>query len=225
MQSGRFRIFFRNRSDEYRISVDPDHFDWGAGSFGQSSTSDIWTACRFRGAIIAFAPVMPTSPSAPGKRSFSIVSCPTLAPSAALFRYSHDRKGKHPRAHLAGYAGIQQADAYAGFNEPSKPERAPGPVREACCWAHARQKFFKLADINRKAKGGRPASPLALETVQRFNTLFDIERAINGQTAGERPKPRQEQAAPLVAELQAWTGAIAAGCPVTARPQWRWTTC
>jgi transposase len=32
-------------------------------------------------------------------------------PPAAIFRYSRDRKGEHSRAHLAGYAGILQADA------------------------------------------------------------------------------------------------------------------
>src|SRR6202789_2231067 len=31
-------------------------------------------------------------------------------PPAAIFHYSRDRKGEHPQAHLAGYAGILQAD-------------------------------------------------------------------------------------------------------------------
>ena len=33
-------------------------------------------------------------------------------PPAAIFHYSRDRRGEHPQAHLAGYAGILQADAY-----------------------------------------------------------------------------------------------------------------
>ena len=37
------------------------------------------------------------------------------APPAALFYYSPDRRGEHPQQHLARYAGILQADAYAGF--------------------------------------------------------------------------------------------------------------
>ena len=37
-------------------------------------------------------------------------------PPAAAFFYSRDRGGHHPEAHLAGYAGIMQTDAYAGFN-------------------------------------------------------------------------------------------------------------
>ena len=31
--------------------------------------------------------------------------------------YSRDRGGEHPEQHLAGYAGLMQADAYAGFTK------------------------------------------------------------------------------------------------------------
>ena len=37
-------------------------------------------------------------------------------PPAALFRYSRDRSGDHPVEHLKTFAGILQADIYAGFN-------------------------------------------------------------------------------------------------------------
>ena len=40
--------------------------------------------------------------------------------------YSRDRGGEHPSQHLAGYAGILQADAYAGFNDLYAPGRKPG---------------------------------------------------------------------------------------------------
>jgi Transposase IS66 family len=39
------------------------------------------------------------------------------APPAALFHYSRDRRGTHPRAHLATWVGILQADAYDGYGE------------------------------------------------------------------------------------------------------------
>ena len=38
-------------------------------------------------------------------------------PPAALFRYSADRKGEHPRTHLKAFTGVIHADGYAGFNE------------------------------------------------------------------------------------------------------------
>ncbi len=132
-------------------------------------------------------------------------------PPAALFHYSRDRSGEHPERHLTGYGGILQADAFGGYNRLSNAGREPGPVTTAFCWAHARRKFFQLADLRaaagRKAKGGPQAaliSPLALEAVQRIDALFDIERAINGQSARDRLVVRAEQSAPLLAELEAW---------------------
>jgi len=73
--------------------------------------------------------------------------CGGTGPRAAFFRYARDRKGEHPQAHLAGYAGILQADAYDGYGKLYLPGRTPGPVREAACWVHARRPFFAMADI------------------------------------------------------------------------------
>ena len=52
-------------------------------------------------------------------------------PPAAVYFYSRNRDGEHPRRHLDDYAGILQADAYAGFNALYDPCRKPGPVSEA----------------------------------------------------------------------------------------------
>ena len=57
----------------------------------------------------------------------------------------------------------------------------------------------------RGADRSAPAiSPIALEAVKRIDALFDIERDINGLSADERLRVRQEQSAPLLAELEAW---------------------
>jgi transposase len=128
-------------------------------------------------------------------------------PPAALFRYSRDRSGEHPERHLTGFAGILQADAYAGYNRLTKPDRSPEPVTEALCWAHARRKFFVLADIASKAKTGKQGtiiSPLAFEAVKLIDALFDIEREINGMRAEQRLAIRAERSAPLLADLEAW---------------------
>jgi transposase len=132
------------------------------------------------------------------------------APPAAMFYYSRDRAGEHPRAHLASYAGIFQADAYGGYGKVYEPGRKPGPILEAACWVHARRPFFVMADLaenaRRKARGKTSAviSPLALEAVRRIDALFEIERTINGQSAAERKAVRRERSAPLVADLEAW---------------------
>jgi hypothetical protein len=38
-------------------------------------------------------------------------------PPAAVFYYSRDRSGEHPRRHLSTFAGILQADAYGGYGK------------------------------------------------------------------------------------------------------------
>lgn len=128
------------------------------------------------------------------------------APPVALFRYSRDRSGEHPEAHLGVWAGVLQADAYAGYNRLYAPTRTPKPVTDSLCWAHARRKFFELADIAASARRGKSAqeiSPLALEAVTRIDHVFDIEREIAGLPADQRLAIRQERAKPLVEALEA----------------------
>jgi transposase len=117
-------------------------------------------------------------------------------PPAALFYYSRNRAGEHPNRHLAGYAGILQADAYAGFGDLYDAKRRPGPITEAACWAHGRRKFFVLADVGK--------SPLAAEAVRRIDLIFAVEREINGLSAEQRLAVRKTRTAPLVEELQSW---------------------
>jgi transposase len=127
------------------------------------------------------------------------------APPAAVFFYSRDRTGEHPERHLHGYAGILQADAYAGFNRLYEAGRKGGPITEVSCWAHGRRKFFVLADVTAKARGQLAViAPLAFEAVERIDAIFDIEREINGSCADERLAVRRERVVPLVAELEAW---------------------
>src|SRR5258708_32233109 len=80
-------------------------------------------------------------------------------PPAAGFFYSRDRGGEHPEQHLASYGGLMQADAYAGFNRLYEATRKPGPIVEAACWAHARRKFFDLAQITTPPIPLHPLAP------------------------------------------------------------------
>src|SRR6516225_3139601 len=118
------------------------------------------------------------------------------APPAAVFFYSRNRNGEHPRKHLAGYAGILQADAYGGFNGLYDPKRSPGPITEAACWSHGRRKFFVLADIAK--------APLAVAAVRRIDAIFAIEGEINGLPAEQRLAVRTTRIAPVVAEFESW---------------------
>src|SRR6266704_6523227 len=117
-------------------------------------------------------------------------------PPAAVLFYSRDRGGEHPERHLVGYAGLMQADAYAGFNKLYETARKPKPIIEAACWAHARRKFFDLARLKE--------APIAIDAIERIDALFAIEREINGMTPDERLRVRNERSRPLVAELETW---------------------
>ena len=129
------------------------------------------------------------------------------APPAALYYASRDRAGEHPERHLHGFSGILQADAYSGYNGLSDPSRPAGAMTPAFCWAHARRRFFELADIAANARRGKNAaviSPIALEAVKRIDALFEIDRVLYGRSASERLQARQEQSAPLVSDLEVW---------------------
>jgi hypothetical protein len=89
-------------------------------------------------------------------------------PPAALFCYSPDRKGEHPRVHLKRFRGVIQADGYAGFNQLF----VGGRIVEAGCWAHVRRKFF---DVH-----AATGSLIAKEALDRIGQLYTLEKTING---------------------------------------------
>lgn len=118
------------------------------------------------------------------------------AAPAAMFYFSRDRRGEHPNRHLAGYTGILQADAYAGFADLYSEARKPVALTEALCWAHGRRNFFKLAQLAK--------APLAIEAVRRIDAIFDIERTINGLPHEQRRVVRQDKIVRLIADLESW---------------------
>jgi len=116
-------------------------------------------------------------------------------PPAAWYRYSPNRKGEHPQAHLANYSGILQADAYGGYGKIY----SSGHVLEASCWAHARRPFWDLHE----SQGFVPGS-IAEQALQRIAALYAIEAQIRGQPPDVRRQVRQARAGPLLEDLHAW---------------------
>ena len=114
-------------------------------------------------------------------------------PPAVWYRYSPDRKGEHPQAHLKRFRGILQADAYGGYGALYDDGTQ---IFEAACWAHARRKFYDIYVTDR--------SPLAAEAIRRIGELYAIERQIRGRPPAQRAQVRQQQAGPLLDELQQW---------------------
>jgi transposase len=112
-------------------------------------------------------------------------------PPAAFFRYSPDRKGERPRAHLANFTGVLQADAYAGFDKLYGEK-----IKEAACWAHVRRKFYDIQVAL--------SSPIALEGLERIARLYKIEEEIRGRQPHERHTVRQARAGPELKSLYEW---------------------
>jgi transposase len=66
----------------------------------------------------------------------------------------------------------------------------------AACWAHLRRKFYELHVAG--------VSHVATETVERMAELWAVEESIRGQDPDTRCAARQQNSAPIVAELWAF---------------------
>ena len=119
-------------------------------------------------------------------------------PPAALYRYSQDRKGERPAAHLSDFAGFIHADGYGGYAALTRSAAPPGRPRivHAACWAHARRKLY---DEHHKTQ-----SPIAAEGLRRIGELYDIERELGGLPVARRLAVRAERSLPLLADLRIW---------------------
>lgn len=126
----------------------------------------------------------------------------TAAP-AAWYRYSPDRKGEHPAAHLKHFRGTPQADAYSGWAALYEGEGAR--IWEAACWAHARRPWWDLY-----LSTGRAEDRVAAEALRRIRELYRIEEEIRGQPPDHRRQQRQARAGPLLAPLHEWLEGILA---------------
>jgi transposase len=122
-------------------------------------------------------------------------ACGDTSPQAVWFQYSPNRKGEHPRAHLAGFKGIVQADAFAGYDRLFDS----GEIIEAGCWAHARRKFYDVHVQQHQQPG-----TLAHQALLRIARVFAIEADIQGQPPDERGGQRQQRSGPILAELHTW---------------------
>ena len=111
---------------------------------------------------------------------------------AAWYRFSADRKARHPQGHLADFRGWMHADGYAGFERLIRA----GPIREVACLAHVRRKFF---DVH-AAQG----SATAAEALQRIGALYAVEDTVRGQPPEQRASVRRAQAGPRFDELERW---------------------
>lgn len=120
-------------------------------------------------------------------------------PAAALFEFTDDRRGEHVQRMLKGYQGYLQADAYAGFNALYQT----GRIVEVGCWAHARRKFFEIAEA--APKDTRTTAHEALDWIGR---LYRVETEIRDKPPNDKRQVRQDQAAPVLGQFRSWLDEI-----------------
>lgn len=113
-------------------------------------------------------------------------------PPAAVYLFAPDRRAERPAAHLQHFSGVLHVDGYAGF----EPLARKGDVMLAACWAHARRKFYDVAQAT--------GSPVATEALRRIGELYAVEAQCRGQSPAHRLAARRQHSRPLVAELCAW---------------------
>lgn len=113
-------------------------------------------------------------------------------PPAAVYLFAPDRRAERPAVHLQHFSGVLHVDGYAGF----EPLARNGDVVLAACWAHARRKFYDVAQAT--------GSPVATEALRRIGELYAVEAQFRGQSPAHRLAARRQHSRPLVAELRAW---------------------
>ena len=114
------------------------------------------------------------------------------APPAAWYRFSGDRRGQHPKDHLARFRGWMHADGYAGLNDLYRS----GAIHEVACMAHVRRKFV---DIHRSQ-----GSPIAEEAIGRIAQLYAVEKQARGFPPDRRAELRRTHATPVFDDLERW---------------------
>lgn len=112
----------------------------------------------------------------------------SATPPATWYRFTTDRTGAHPQAHLAGFRGFLQADAYAGYDGLYR-----NGVTEVACWAHFRRKVFDLHE--------RSPTSLTTDILDRIGALYAIEAEVRGQPPDVRHGTRQDRTKPLIDAL------------------------
>src|SRR6266508_597704 len=113
-------------------------------------------------------------------------------PPAAVYLYAPDRKAERPASHLEDFKGVLHVDGYAGFEQLA----INGDVVLAACWAHARRKFYEVAEAT--------SSPVAAEALRRIGELYVVEARVRGKSSAHRLAERRSFSGPIVQALHAW---------------------
>jgi transposase len=106
-----------------------------------------------------------------------------------VFDFTLNRGRDGPKYFLKDYRQVLLADAYGGYNGVV----AGNEITRAGCWAHMKRKVIDAE---------KAAPEIAREAVERVRALYAIERRCKDASVEERLELRQQQSAPLLAQLR-----------------------
>lgn len=106
-----------------------------------------------------------------------------------VFDFTLNRGRDGPKYFLKDYRQVLLADAYGGYNGVV----AGNEITRAGCWAHLRRKVIDAE---------KAAPEIAREAIERVRALYAVERQSKDASAEQRLTLRQQQSAPLLAQLR-----------------------
>jgi len=133
--------------------------------------------------------IMPMQSSGKTKSARMWVYVGDAAHPYNVFDFTLNRGRDGPKHFLDNYQQVLLADAYGGYNGVV----AGNEIVRAGCWAHARRKFIEAEKV---------APEIAREAVALVRALYAVEKQAKDVSVAERLQLRQEQSAPVLAELR-----------------------
>ena len=106
-----------------------------------------------------------------------------------VFDFTLNRGRDGPKYFLKDYRQVLLADAYGGYNGVV----AGNEITRAGCWAHMRRKVIDAE---------KAAPEIAREAIEMVRALYAVEKQAGSASVEERLKLRQEQSAPVLADLR-----------------------
>jgi len=106
-----------------------------------------------------------------------------------VFDFTLNRGRDGPTYFLKDYRQVLLADAYGGYNGVV----AGNEITRAGCWAHMKRKVIDAE---------KAAPEIAREAVERVRALYAVERQSKDASVEERLELRQQQLAPMLAQLR-----------------------
>ena len=130
-------------------------------------------------------------------RLWGYLSC---GPPIVIYDYSPNRQQKWAQEFLKDYQGYLQADAYTGYDRIY----AAGKIVEVGCMAHARRKFFDVAQVGGKNTRTKNKTGVAVTALNYIGKLYKIEKRIKDLESLAKRAIRKREATPVLKSYKKW---------------------